>query len=432
MKNRIKLLNLLPAILVLSAATKEETKDECPPLFDGKTLAGWTVEPQELASHWTSAEGMIIGDNPDLKGSDLWTDFEYGNYEMTLEYQTGSSDYDSGVYLRGNSHQVQIGVSRSLRVDLTGCLYAPSDRQGKYPAQTDKVAAFHKPGEWNRLRVRVVGNRMETFLNDEPFIDYLAVALPKKGKIGLQLHSGVHQRMRFRNLEIKPATYPEPPLARPEYDGEPVPPPEGAVVLFDGKDVSRWIQFPGKKDPDQSDRFRWKVENGCMEVVPLSGFAGTSQKVIASGHLHIEWATPSEVTGAGQGRGNSGVFIEGFPEIQVLDSFGNPTYFDGQAAALYKHAPPLVNASRGPGLWQSYDIHVARADLDGKGDAARPATLTVYHNRVLVQDRVGFLNTLQAGDLRLQDHKNPVRYRNIWFLPDADAPQVPEKEKGPR
>lgn len=419
MQKSIRFVPLLLAASLLPSFAKEEKKEECPPIFDGKSLAGWSAEPKELSSHWKVEDGMIVGENPDKKGSDLWTDFEYGNYELNLDYQTDSPDYDSGVYVRGNSHQVQIGVSRSLKVDLTACIYAPKDMLGKYPAQSDKVAAFHKLGAWNHLRIRVVGNRIETFLNGEPFVDYLCVALPKKGKIGLQLHAGVHQNMRFRNLEIKPATHPEPALAEPKYDGNPVPAPEGAVALFDGKDASRWVQFPNKKDPDQSDRFRWKIEHGCMEVVPLSGFIGIKEPVITGGHLHIEWATPSKVVGEGQGRGNSGVFIEGFPELQVLDSFGNTTYYDGQAAALYKHAPPLVNASRGPGLWQSYDIHIVRAELDKKGNAVKPATLTVHHNGVLVQDHVAFLNPLQAGTLRLQDHKNPVRYRNIWFQPDA-------------
>ena len=102
--------------------------------------------------------------------------------------------------------------------------------------------------------------------------------------------------------------------------------------------------------------------------------------------------------------------------VQVLDSFNNVTYADGQAAALYKKSVPKVNASRGPGLWQSYDIHVERAKLEN-GKAITPATITVFHNNVLVQDKVEFRNNAQAGTLRLQDHKNPVRYRNIWFKP---------------
>lgn len=208
----------------------------------------------------------------------------------------------------------------------------------------------------------------------------------------------------------------EPAVVEPKYDGAPVAAPQGAQVLFDGVSAEQWKQVTNPKATNASDRFQWKIENGYMEVAPKTGMIVTRGPVITSGLLHIEWATPAEVKGTGQGRGNSGVFIEGFPEVQVLDSFNNKTYFDGQAAALYKKRPPLVNACRGPGLWQSYDIHIRRAQVEG-GKTVKPAAITVYHNNVLVQDQVEFPSPLQAGTLKLQDHGNPVRYRNIWFKP---------------
>lgn len=213
----------------------------------------------------------------------------------------------------------------------------------------------------------------------------------------------------------------EPPVVEPKYDGTPVAEPDGAIVLFDGHDVSGWERIPNAKDTNRSTQFTWKVEAGWMEVTTARGardasFVGTKASPITSGHLHIEWATPAKVTGTGQGRGNSGVFIEGFPELQVLDSFDNKTYFDGQAAAFYKYRPPLVNASRGPGLWQCYDIHVQRAEV-AAGKVVKPASITVYHNNVLVQDRLTFASPVQQSALRLQDHLNPVRFRNIWFAP---------------
>ncbi|MCB1209007.1 MAG: DUF1080 domain-containing protein [Verrucomicrobiales bacterium] len=203
----------------------------------------------------------------------------------------------------------------------------------------------------------------------------------------------------------------EPVVVEPKYDGVPVAAPAGAVILFDGVDASKWKQLPRKEDADQTDRFRWKVENGYMEVVPRSGMISLLQPVITSGHLHIEWATPAEVKGNGQGRGNSGIFIGGFPELQVLDSYENKTYFDGQAGAFYKHRPPLVNACRNPGEWQCYDIHIERAKTAG------PSVVTVYQNNVLVQDHEKFPGEVKAGLLQLQDHLNPVRFRNIWFKP---------------
>ena len=219
----------------------------------------------------------------------------------------------------------------------------------------------------------------------------------------------------------------EPPVVEPKYDGTLVPPPQGAVVLFDGQNVSGWEAIPNKKNTNQSSQFIWKVENGYMEVVTPHGareqrLVGTKESLITSGHLHIEWATPAEVKGKGQGRGNSGVFIEGFPELQVLDSFNNPTYFDGQAAAFYKNRPPLVNVCRGPGLWQCYDIYIQRAKVDS-GKFVQPSVITVYHNHVLVQNRVTFPGSAQTSTLRLQDHLNPVRFRNIWFMPGEIAAQ---------
>ena len=212
-----------------------------------------------------------------------------------------------------------------------------------------------------------------------------------------------------------------PPVVEPKYDGTLVPPPKEAVILFDGHDASGWVAVTKINGTNQSSQFIWKVANGYMEVVTPhrareQRLVGTKESPITSGHLHIEWATPAEVKGNGQGRGNSGVFIEDFPELQVLDSFNNPTYFDGQAAAFYKNRPPLVNACRGPGLWQCYDIYIQRAKVDG-GKIVQPAVITVYHNHVLVQDHVTFPGTVQASTLRLQDHLNPVRFRNIWFKP---------------
>jgi len=172
-------------------------------VFDGKSLEGWRCEPGANVGHWEVEDGMIVGENPDKKGSVLWTEKEYADFDIELEYMTPSKDYDSGVFARGKTHQVQIGVSRSLRKDLTACIYAPRDKAGKYPAQSDKVATVHKPGEWNKLRIVVRGKRIQTFLNGEAFVDYEGKAIAAKGPIGLQLHGGVHMKMLFRNISLK-------------------------------------------------------------------------------------------------------------------------------------------------------------------------------------------------------------------------------------
>ncbi|MBX3747267.1 MAG: DUF1080 domain-containing protein [Verrucomicrobiae bacterium] len=192
------------------------------------------------------------------------------------------------------------------------------------------------------------------------------------------------------------------------------PPPSDAVVLFDGRDLSAWVGPRGSAPA-------WKVENGYAEV---RGGGITTREEFGDIQLHIEWAAPAEVTGQDQGRGNSGVYFQGRYEIQVLDSFENPTAPTGQAAAFYGIAAPLVNASKRPGEWQTYDI-VFRAPKVGEDGAVIPGSFTVFHNGVLVLDRVPITGgattaapgrgVVAKGPLHLQDHGNPVRFRNIWL-----------------
>ena len=202
----------------------------------------------------------------------------------------------------------------------------------------------------------------------------------------------------------------EPPKVVAAYEGKPVPAPKGAIILFDGKDTNQWKGRVNKDDPTKDDSVKWRLDNeGFLEVVKGTGSIVTREAPITTGHLHIEWATPEEVKGKGQGRGNSGVFISGFPEVQVLDSWENVTYFDGQAGALYKKSAPLVNASRPPGKWQCYDIYIQRATEDHQ------ASITVFHNGHLIQEGFQTNDRRQNGTLSFQDHGNPVRFRNIWF-----------------
>ena len=195
----------------------------------------------------------------------------------------------------------------------------------------------------------------------------------------------------------------------------PGPPPSDAIVLFDSKDLSKWRAENGGEP-------RWRIEGGAM-VVNGTGSLVTKE-AFGDCQLHVEWAAPSKVEGEGQGRGNSGVYLQGRYEIQVLDSYENKTYPDGQAGAFYGHNAPLVNASRKPGEWQVYDImfHAPKVAADGK---VEPGSLTVLHNGVLVQDHVPvkgdattaamFKGVTPKGPLVLQDHGNPVRYRNVWL-----------------
>lgn len=194
--------------------------------------------------------------------------------------------------------------------------------------------------------------------------------------------------------------------------GEGTSPPSDAIVLFDGKNLSAWEG--GEK---------WKVAEGIAEAA--GGGIQTKQE-FGSCQLHLEFATPTEVEGTGQGRGNSGVYFMGQYEVQILDSVNNETYVDGQCGAIYKQSPPLVNVCRGPGEWQTYDIVFTAPQFDASGKAVSPATFTVFQNGVLIQNHfelVGgtawhkppsYEKHAAKLPLQLQFHGDKVRFRNIW------------------
>ena len=193
--------------------------------------------------------------------------------------------------------------------------------------------------------------------------------------------------------------------------------PSDAVVLFDGKNLSAWRSDDGPAN--------WKVQDGAMIA---GGGTLTTRGSFGDCQLHLEWATPASPKGEGQARGNSGVFLMGMYEVQVLDSYGNATYADGQAAALYGQYPPLANASRPPGEWQSYDIVFRAPRFEGER-LLEPARVTVLHNGVVAHHARELLGATRhrelaqyaphapALPLSLQDHGDPVRFRNIWIRP---------------
>ena len=208
---------------------------------------------------------------------------------------------------------------------------------------------------------------------------------------------------------------PVPPTVEPGA-GPFTPAPADAIVLLGLESAAEWHQ--GGED------VKWKFDDGVLEVVPRTGDIRTRQE-FGDLQLHIEWATPAAVESESQGRANSGVFFMDRYEIQILDSFKNRTYADGQAAALYGQCPPDVNACRAPGEWQSYDI-VFEAPRFENGEVVKPARVTVHHNGVLVHHAREFLGATShrsvarysehapTGPIKLQDHGNPIRFRNIW------------------
>lgn len=196
--------------------------------------------------------------------------------------------------------------------------------------------------------------------------------------------------------------------------------PSDAIVLFDGKDLSKWKSAkPGEANP------QWVVGDGAMTVKPGTGDIETRQD-FEDYQLHIEFRTPAEVKGTGQGRGNSGIFMQGVYELQVLDNYNNVTYSNGQAGSIYKQTMPLVNACRKPGEWQTYDVFYTAPKFNKDSMFIAPAYITVVHNGVLVQHHTPIYGTTPyigqpqhqvhgKGPIRLQDHDNPTSFRNIWI-----------------
>ena len=230
---------------------------------------------------------------------------------------------------------------------------------------------------------------------------------------------------------VHDGTRPQPKIVTPgswNPDKRQIDPPSDAIVLFDGTNLDKW--HDGKQGPP-----KWKVEDGYVEIVGKSGDITTKQEFGPDMQLHIEWQTPAQPKGSGQGRGNSGIFFFGRYEVQVLDSFDNKTYPDGQAGAIYGYLPPLVNASRKPGEWQTYDI-VFNGPRFKDGKVESPAFITNFHNGVLVQNHSPYLGATghrnvatysphaEKGAIRIQDHGDPVRFRNIWIreLKPVDSP----------
>jgi hypothetical protein len=229
----------------------------------------------------------------------------------------------------------------------------------------------------------------------------------------------VHDQNRPQPKRVEPGTFSTP--------AQPGQPPSDAIVLFDGttESLAKWEADTKAGDP--STPTKWVVHDGALECVPRSGMIRTKDR-FADCQLHVEWAAPTNVQGDSQGRGNSGVFLMGLAEVQVLDNYNNPTYADGFAASVYGINPPFANALRPPGEFQVYDIVFRRPVFKG-GKQIDPGRLTVFCNGVLMQDatplegpgghmkRSVSIEFPEKASLKLQDHGNPVRFRNIWYRP---------------
>ena len=215
--------------------------------------------------------------------------------------------------------------------------------------------------------------------------------------------------------ELTEVWEPVPPVVTP---GNGAAPPSDAIILFDGTDMDQW-EKPG------GEPVGWKLADGAMSVVKETGSIQTKQS-FGDMQLHLEWRAPAEIEGEGQERGNSGVYIQGRYEVQVLDCYENITYPNGQTGSIYKQHIPLANACRPPGEWQTYNIIFMAPRFKEDSSLFTPATVTVLHNGVLILNHAVIKGTSQyiglpaykahplKQPLMLQDHGNPVSFRNIW------------------
>jgi hypothetical protein len=265
----------------------------------------------------------------------------------------------------------------------------------------------------------------------------MSLQIWRSGLIGLSLaavslasHAVVDERARPTGMEggwrQHDVRRPKPPVVEPPSGLGFRAAPKGAILLFDGNDLDAWQTPDGRAAA-------WKVQDGALIVAPGAGAIQTKGK-FGDAQLHVEWASPNPPRGRGQDRGNSGIFLMTHYEIQVLDSYQSDTYSDGQAGAIYGQFPPIFNAARPPGEWQSYDIAFRRPRFDKDGKLLEPARATLFHNGILVQNNEELLGATSwlrwlhyepdgdKGAIELQDHGHPVRFRNIWVFELSQRP----------
>jgi hypothetical protein len=397
----------------LSAAEPEWT-----PLFDGHSIADWVKRGG--AATYRVEDGQIVGTTaPGDRNTFLCTPREYADFDLELDFKV-DPQLNSGVQIRSQSvpgyhegqvHGYQVEIDPSPRAFTAG-IYDEGRRGWLADLSKNEAAqrAF-KAGEWNRLRVAAHGPALQTWINDVPAAD-LKDDLTHTGFIGLQVHASDKPglEVRWRNLRIRDL-------------GDPwlKPPDRGTWLLHTEADMARWEQAGKPGEPIQ-----WLWSDGALEVKPGAGNIVTRDK-FGDARLHVEFMVDDNGKD-GQANGNSGVYLQGRYEVQILNSAGQPPTNDN-CGAIYKVAAPAVNMARPAGEWQTYDIWFTAAKwADGKKTA--PARVTVYHNGTRIHDNVelpgptgaGQPETPEPAPLLLQDHGNKVRFRNIWIEPNPSGP----------
>ncbi len=421
-------------------------------IFDGRDASNFT-DTSGNPIKWPVVDGSLR-----MAGGDIVSKQTFSDAQIHVEYSTANDDKhfaNSGLYLH---HLYEIQIMESY----TENPYGPGQQNAAiYQTYRPLVNASTPPGTWQTLDIIFHGAKLDadgavrqparfTVFHNGALVQYnrslrqgtgagKSRKMVEEGPLRIQAHGGDvrYRSIWFRNIPpISESTAgslnrprpdgPAPKItaATPSTNNAPGQPPNDSVVLFDGKSLDAWTRHGENIQPPD-----WKIQNGYAEV---AADTIVTKAKFGDVQLHAEWATPLDVKGNGQDRGNSGIKMELVNEVQILDSYHNDTYAEGQAGAIYGQYPPLVNASRPPGQWQTYDIVYRTAKYDKDGQLVDPGSFTVLHNGIVVQDHValkwprkkGPADGPVVGPILLQSKGIPVRYRNIW-LRELD-PQIAE------
>ncbi len=403
------------------------------PFFNGKDLTGWEGL---IDQYWSVKNGSIVGST--LPGVAPFNTFlcsknKYKDFELQFQVKLNKAG-NSGVQIRSSIHDrgkfAVTGPQADMGDQFWGSLYGENFGGNLKAADVDLVKKILKEEDFNDYFIRCVGKHVTIKLNGAVTVDDDFAQLPDDGIIAWQIHGSKPLEVTFRNIRFKDLSAPpesdapaDVPLAKPEdkVDMPSIPPPPGALVLFDGKSLDAWTKSNGK------DPAAWRIlPAGFMQVE--GGNIITKQNFGGKFKLHVEFRVPYVPQAKGQARGNSGVFLQGRHEIQILDSYGLVSG-KGDCGAIYSLTAPRVNACKAPMVWQSYNIVYQAATCEA-GKKKSPAVVTIHHNGILIHDNVPITadNTIGGaggdpctpGPIILQDHGNPVQFRNIWLVQEPD------------
>ena len=426
---RFKLLMLFLCLLP-NATSPARAKDGFVPLFDGRTLDGWTPLP---GGTWNVSDGAIVGsqDSGEKLHGMLLSQKQYGDFIVRLKFK--ALEGNSGFYFRVQKvdHEVSVkGFQAEIDADGIdiGGLYETLGRAWVVQPKPEDIKGIYKDKDWNEMTVSAINGDVTVTVNGVQTAALKDDPSPRKGYFGMQLHGGQNMRVLFRDLEIKELTGSvQPVISEKIHDtSRPLPaivspksleslsdsskPPQNAIVLFDGTNLDQW------------QGGAWQIADGSLETT--KGDLMTKQS-FGDCQLHVEWCVPDA-----DSHGNSGIYLMNLYEIQIYNSYNNRAaiYADGQAAAVYGQYPPLVNACREPGQWEVFDITFHGPHFDDAGQLTKPATVSLLHNGILVQDGVPLTGptlhtqrppyTKHAGRLpfHLQHHGDRLQFRNIWIV----------------